>query len=61
MAVGKRPYFFAVVLEVDEEDKGLARVGIENAVAWYFQAWMKGGYWIRFVQNLDEGIDIEAS
>ncbi len=61
MTVGKRPYLFAVVLEVNKEDKGLARVRIKDAIARNFEAWVEVGDGICLVKNLEERIDVETA
>ena len=56
-----RPYFFTIILEIDEKDKGLTRFGIKDTIAGQLEGGMEVGYWVGLVQNLEQGIDIEAS
>ena len=60
LSVSKRPYLFAVVLEVDKEDKGLARVRIEDAIPGNFEAGMEVRYWVCLVKDFEKGIDVET-
>lgn len=57
----KWPKTNAISLEIDEEDQGPGRLGVENAVSRSIEGRMEGGLGVLFVEDLEQRVDVEIA